>query len=128
MTFHFDADAALILVSAKLIGPDGTTLLSMALDTGASRTLINEDVLRSVGYDPDESEVERVPMTTASTVEPVPQLPVDRIESLGQHRRNLLVVAYTLPDDLDFDGLLGLDFLRGLKLNIDFRKGRITVS
>jgi hypothetical protein len=38
------------------------------------------------------------------------------------------VLAYTLPPSLGVDGLLGLDFLRGLNLTLDFREGRMSLD
>jgi predicted aspartyl protease len=40
----------------------------------------------------------------------------------------LLVSGHTLPRNIPIDGLLGLDFLRGLELNINFRTGQITLT
>jgi hypothetical protein len=66
-------------------------------------------------------------MTTASGVEYVPLLAIDRIEVLGQQRTSFPVAAHTLPPSASIDGLLGLDFLRGGELTIDFRAGQITL-
>jgi hypothetical protein len=38
------------------------------------------------------------------------------------------VVCHTLPAGTKVDGLLGLDFLRGQSLLIDFRAGEIMLS
>jgi hypothetical protein len=38
------------------------------------------------------------------------------------------VLAHTLPPSAGVDGLLGLDFLRGQVLTVDFRSGRVTVA
>lgn len=67
-------------------------------------------------------------MTTASGVEYVPRIAMDRLEELGQHRRGSQVVAHTLPPSTTVDGLLGLDFFRGTRLTIDFANGRITLG
>jgi hypothetical protein len=71
---------------------------------------------------------DRVQMTTGSGVEYVPRIAVDRIEALNQDRINLAVTAHTLPPTATIDGLLGLDFPRGHELNIDFRRGQITLG
>jgi hypothetical protein len=46
---------------------------------------------------------------------------------LGQIRILFPVVAHTLPPTTSVDGLLGLDFFRGLELTLDFRAGQIDV-
>ena len=50
------------------------------------------------------------------------------IRALGQERTNFPLLGHTLPPSASIDGLLGLDFLRGQVLNIDFRQGTISLS
>jgi predicted aspartyl protease len=123
----FNAASGLILVEAWLWGPTGDTSVRLALDTGATITMINTAILVSIGYDPAVAP-DRVRMTTASGIEYIPRLPADRIEVLGQNRRNFPIVTHTLPPTASIDGLLGLDFFRDRRLTLDFRKGRITLT
>jgi hypothetical protein len=58
----------------------------------------------------------------------MPCLPVNRINALGHDRINLSVLAHTLPPSAWVDGLLGLDFFRGLTLTLDFRSRQITLT
>ena len=127
MTFEFDPHANLILVSAKLFGPARTLRLRLALDTGATTTLINQSRLMRIGYDPASSP-ERVQITTGSNVEFVARLTLSRMKAFGQERADFPVLCHNLPPSASVDGLLGLDFFRGLNLNIDFRDGLITLQ
>ena len=68
MSESFDGNRGLVIVPVELFGPSGSTIVRMALDTGASRTLINVAFLVTVGYDPS-LEPERVQVTTGSGVE-----------------------------------------------------------
>lgn len=52
MSYPFDPNHRLIIVQAEVAGPSGSALLRLALDTGATRTLVNERLLMAVGYDP----------------------------------------------------------------------------
>ena len=61
-------------------------------------------------------------------VEYAPRLFVIRIKAMGQERQNFPVLAHTLPPSASIDGLLGLDFLRGQTLRIDFQRGVIVLS
>ena len=70
----------------------------------------------------------RVQVTTGSGVEYVPRFEVSRIAALGQVRTDFPVLAHTLPPSATIDGLLGLDFLRGQVLQIDFVQGIITLK
>lgn len=101
-------------------------ILSLALDTGATATMVNQSRLMQLGYDPAGSP-DRLQVTTGSGIEFVPRVTVEKIAALGQERAGCLVLCHTLPPTVGVDGLLGLDFLRGQILTIDFRKGRITL-
>lgn len=127
MSEPFNATAGLILVGAELEGPTGTAVLQLALDTGATSTVINIAVLVAVGYDPALAP-NRVQMTTGSGVQYAPLVAVSRLRTLGQERLGLDVLGHTLPPGTGVDGLLGLDFLRGLELRVDFRSGQITLA
>jgi predicted aspartyl protease len=126
MSFTFNATGGLILVSVRVNGPAGHIFAQLALDTGATASLIQTATLVSIGYDPAAAS-DRVLVTTGSGVEYVPRLPLDRVEALGQVRAGFPVVAHTLPPSAGVDGLLGLDFFRGQQLMIDFRRGEITL-
>ncbi len=127
MSVPFDPSRGLLVVMARLFGPKGQRAIRLALDTGATMTTVRTGTLVRLGYDPVGSE-QRVSMTTASGVEYVPRVAVDRIEVLGQQRRAFPVVAHTSPPSATVDGLLGLDFFRGITVTIDFLEGRITLA
>jgi predicted aspartyl protease len=111
---------------ALLSGPVGITRLRLALDTGATQTVVRAAILVSLGFDPALAS-ERIRITTASGVEYAPKLTAPRLEALGCERCDFPILAHTLPPSATVDGLLGLDFFRGTHLSIDFRKGRVEV-
>jgi hypothetical protein len=88
--------------------------------------VIRTAVLASIGYDPATAP-DRLQMTTGSGIEYVPRLSIDRFEALGQQRTAFPVIAHTLPPTAAIDGVLGLDFLRGQRLTVDFRRGLISL-
>ena len=126
MSQAFNASAGLIFVEAEISGPAGKASARLVLDTGATTTSLNRNVLHSVGYDPDAA-AELVSMTTGTRVERVPRLMVNRLSALVRHTIGLRVLAHDLPAVAAVDGLLGLDFFRNLTLTADFRIGRITL-
>ena len=67
-------------------------------------------------------------MTTGSGVEFVPRVSLDKIVALGQERTTFPVLGHTLPPSAGIDGVLGLDFVRGQTLTVDFRTGTITLT
>lgn len=127
MTFTFNPTRGLIRVRVDLSGPAAQTVLYLALDSGATRTLIGLDALRLAGYDPT-AVGQKTQMTTGSGVVQAYRLPVTSLSALGQTRTNFPVIAHNLPPGTSVDGLLGLDFLRGNVLSIDFIKGEITLT
>jgi hypothetical protein len=52
MSYPFDPQQGLIIVRAELWGPYGSALLRLALDTGATATVVNVGMLVAIGYDP----------------------------------------------------------------------------
>lgn len=127
MSLPFDSQQGLIIVQAELFGPAGSAVLRLALDTGATATLVNIAMLVAVGYDPALA-ADRVQVTTGSGVEYVPRVTASRLLALGQARTDFALLGHTLPPSAGVDGLLGLDFLRGQSLNIDFRSGQLTLA
>ena len=127
MTFHFDPDDGLVIVKAELTGPSGDAILRLALDTGATRTLVNAAMLTSVGYDPALSP-DRFEITTGSGIEYVPQVLLSQMRALGQERSGFPVLCHTLPSSSGVDGVLGVDFFRQQVLKIDFRQGEISME
>lgn len=125
--FGFDSTNGLIVVGTRLWGPLGEFDVRLALDTGATITMVNAQILVSLGYDP-ALVTDRVRITTASGVEYAARLPISRIEALGRRRDEFQVLCYTLPPSTTVDGLLGLDFFRETSLRIDFRERFVELS
>ena len=127
MSPTFDPHQGLIIVNAEIVGISGSAILQLALDTGATTTVINSGMLLSIGYDPALSS-DRVQITTGSGVEFVPRLIMKRLSALGSELTDFSVLSHTLPPSAGVDGLLGLDFLRGNTLRINFKDGAITLE
>jgi predicted aspartyl protease len=127
MSFGFNSQQGLIIVQTELWGSTGSAVLRLALDTGATGTMVNVGLLVALGYDPALVS-QRVQVTTGSGVEFVPRITLSQIKALGQERTEFPVLGHTLPPSAGVDGLLGLDFFRGQRLTLDFRKGQMTLA
>jgi predicted aspartyl protease len=123
----FDPKDGLIVVTARLSGPSGPIFTQLALDTGATTTLINPSSLLAIGCDP-ATVSERTRITTGSGVEFAARLTIPSLDVLGESRANFIVLSHTLPPSASVDGLLGLDFFRGRELNINFANGIIDLK
>lgn len=91
----------------------------MILDTGATYTMICPEILIEVGYDLSKPK-KHIAITTASSVESAPFFEIEHIETLGQGISNLEVASHTLPPRIPAEGLLGLNFLRHFRNELDF--------
>lgn len=127
MNHAFDPARGLIVVRAELHGPSAEVGLNLALDTGASQTMINVLPLTLAGYLPGAA-TEHVEITTGSGVAYAPRLPVFRISTLGHEKTEFLVLAHTLPPSAGIDGLLGLDFMQDRVLRVDFRRSLVSLQ
>ena len=62
MSYSFNPERGLVVVQAEVFGPSGSIVLRLALDTGATATMISVAPLTAVGYDPSLSS-DRVQVT-----------------------------------------------------------------
>lgn len=115
------------MVLAEVSGPLGPAFLRLVLDTGATQSLVRDRVLASIGYDP-ASSTDWVQVAMGNGVEMVSRIVVNRFTTFGLHRIGFPLLAKTLPPEAGIDGLLGLDFLRGHVLTLDFRTGALTLA
>ena len=82
MSIPFDPQHGLVIVRAAVDGPSGSAVLRLALDTGATGTVINVGMLVALGYDP-ALVPERIQVTTGSSVEVVPRTAFHKMTALG---------------------------------------------
>ena len=127
MSIPFDATSSFIPVSVELFGPTADTRVTLALDTGATRTWISREIVAALGYDLADF-VGESRFISASGGGTAPIINIERITALEQERQDFPVLAHNLPPSAPFNGLLGLDFLRGQRLTIDFRAGLVTLD
>lgn len=127
MSFPFDPHGHLIIVPARIHSGDIRETVDLVLDTGATRTIVSREIAQSLGYDPARLG-ERARITTGSGALSVPLLRLERIDALGKSATNMHVLCHTLPSSVAIDGVLGLDFLRGERLVVDFRAGLLSLE
>ena len=127
MKFEFDSDTPVIVVECELKGEDVTERIKMALDTGATYTMIPWKVAEVLGLNPEVSK-RRVEITTASGIESVPLVSLKSIMLFDKKAMNMDVVIHDLPPRSYVDGLLGLSFLKNFKVNLDFKEGILEIE
>ena len=96
---------------------------TLIFDTGAGSIVLHEDTARQLGIEQDQAsqgEGEGVGGIRITT-QPVHLAYVQ----VGPHRKQNLradIVAYQGEPDEDYNGLLGMNFIRGLEYTIDFER------
>src|SRR5438067_956106 len=105
MTFPFNPRYGLVIVPAKLRGPGGESEIRLAIDTGASFTLISSDVLSEIRCFPITGARHRR-IATISGLEDVAVVRVESLSALGSQRSRVPVIFRTLPAAARVDGLL----------------------
>ncbi len=118
---RFDPTRADVRIWARLIGPRGAVWCEMVLDTGSSKTVVDERLLARMGYNLLEGQ--SVVIATAGGRTEAIIVTVRQLAALGMEAINLPVLAMPLWQSLGVDGLLGLDFLRRRNLFCNFGKG-----
>ena len=127
MIFRFDPKRRLIPVTARIEGPSGVAEVLLALDTGASRTMLSPTHLAAVGCDVP-TDAESIVVTTGSRREIMPLRKLPKLSALGHSLAEFTVLAHQLPSGAAASGLLGLDFFAGCRLELDFRAGTIRLE
>ena len=126
--WSFDPHTNLIVLRAGIEGTTGRTpYLRLALDTGASLTVIPWEVADVLGLNPAKSR-RRVRFMTGSGVELAPVVIVHAMEVLGIRLSRVPVLCHDLPQGSLVDGLLGLSFLKHCRLSIDFGRGVLDLA
>ena len=124
--FRLHDEDSLIILKGQLLDND----ISFALDTGASHTVIDLSPLLIAGYEIKDA-IGTVQMETAKGVLEAYVFKIAELSILGITRRNIEICSYDYFNNHifpDFDGVIGLDFLREHKICIDFRKSVIIVT
>lgn len=110
----------IISVYTQITGPRATRTMKMALDTGASLTMIPPEKIIATGHEIPTSREKRITIFTASGIEYVPLVTISSFSCLGITVRNINVVCHNLPPESSVEGLLGLNFLIHLPAFIEF--------
>ena len=122
ISFNPAAKSIFLRLKISSINTDATRDILVALDTGASITMIPLEVAMDLGYDlssPNEQ------MITASGVVLIKRITVRKLTAIGETVENVDVVCHDLPEGSVIEGLLGLNFLRHFDVNISFSTGTI---
>ena len=111
MKLKFDSKSSIIVITPTLVGINGKRKkIDMALDTGATYTMIPWDIAEVLGHAPELSK-ERMELITASGVEKSPLITLNSLSILNKKANDVKTIVHDLPPKSYVDGLLGLSFV-----------------
>ena len=124
--FELPTDEDVIIVNASIVGK---YKFRLALDTAATHTTIDSNVLYFSGYELKNSKGEKE-IETSNGIIVVETYDIQQLECLGITKSNFEVQVYDfLAHGITsaYDGVIGLNFLRDCKFCIDIIKGEISI-
>jgi len=92
--------------------------MNITFDTGASRTVISRDILYYLGYDISTNSKTRI--ITASGVEFVDKVVLDKIKIGNCVLEDIEVYAHTFPEASFSLGVIGLNIISQFNWTMDF--------
>lgn len=124
VTFNSSDESIVLHLQVGGVEPDTFRNVTVALDTGATITIIPSQVVIALGYDLLNPK-ERVQLLTASGTAFARCITVRKLTAIGETIENIDVLCHDLPRNSPIKGLLGLNFLRHFDLNVSFSTGTI---
>jgi hypothetical protein len=93
-------------------GGDDPAKVTLLVDTGATHTILPVKVLNDLGYD-TKNPFKWHPglITGRGQTQKIPIVQISSFYCLGKQMIDFPVLAYTLPQQTYWDGVLGMDFL-----------------
>jgi hypothetical protein len=126
--FSFDllTEEDVIIVNASI---ERKFKFRLALDTAATHTTIDSNVLYFSGYELKNSKGEKE-IETSNGIIVVETYDIEHLECLGIIKTDFEVQVYDfLAHGItsDYDGVIGINFLREHKFCVDISKGEVSV-
>jgi len=125
-TIHFNKKLPLVIVPVSIKIGGVIFDFNFAIDTGASISLIDYDLLQAIGFTKTNNN-RTIQTMTASKRETAYEFLIPNLQAIGLIRRNFRIISRKLPVGLGIDGLLGVNFFKDKNLNIDFKKGEVSL-
>ncbi len=117
-TYPLTQSGSLLYTNAALKGKNGVFHIRLLVDTGSTYTIMPWGHLAMSGLEPS-LKVDSVQITAASGTIIAPRVRADWFSCCGLLLKSFPVIAHTLPSGLSSIGILGMDFLRAAKSQID---------
>ncbi len=127
VSIHYRSHGDLIIVPACVENARVFRQLIMLLDTGCSNTIVRPQIFEALSVSADQMG-KRTTIQTALHKEHGQLFRVTKFEFLDRSFINQELDCHELPDNLEIDGLIGMDILSKYKFTIDPRKKTISTT
>ena len=125
--FKLDTNQGIIFCRVEISKKQQSVFLKMALDTGATYTMVPPEAVMSIGIDPSRSK-RKIEVTTGSGIIFVPIITIPRFRAFGFEIKNLEVICHNLPPESAVEGLLGLNFIKHFNVLLKFLQHTLEVN
>lgn len=129
MTYRLtrEAETGIFTVIATV---NGSQRLKLILDTGATVSTIDSNVLYMAGYRPEDA-IGTEMVETANGIIETDLHEMKTFRLFGITRKNFIIQAHDFLEHgiiSDYNGLLGLDFFEGYRFCIDMVTNELTIT
>lgn len=124
--FELQDEDSLVIVDCKIQHHN----FALAVDTGASHSVVDLTALLLMGFTMRDV-IRIVQLETGKGMVDAYIFKLPNLKALGKTVYEMEICAYDFIGNAvfaDFDGVLGLDFLKGSTLTIDFRNSTISLE
>lgn len=126
--FKFDTKLGIILCHAEISKHDDRPfVIKMALDTGATYTLIPFEAAMAAGINPVRAK-KQIEIVMGGGIVMAPLIRVPSFKAFGYEVKNLEVICHNLPPESSVEGLLGLNFLIQFNVLLKFLEHSLEIT
>ncbi|MFH1728162.1 MAG: aspartyl protease family protein [Pseudomonadota bacterium] len=99
--------------------------LDLLFDPGCAVTLVNTSTIDLLGYSAKNDMTETSSLSGASGISTGYIIKIPNLKCLGQELSNFEIACHDLDSNLGVSGLLGMNFFKHFRMDIDFKRGLI---
>lgn len=108
---------------------NGSRIAQLILDTGASHTILSQELVRDLALMPSDFRPGLVVLKTAAGSVDAQVVRIDSMKIATAEVKNSSAAVHTVPDfPAGVDGLLGLSFLHQFEVTLDSSKGELRLK
>lgn len=127
LELSFSRDTMGIVLDGVIKGPKAKKRVRFLLDTGASVCYIHRSIMIGAGYEVGTGKG-MVPIHTAGGEVHAEIFDVNSLRIFDIEVKDLEVSSYDIPYQTRVEGLLGLNFLKHIKMTLDFPNGKLSME